>query len=163
MHRVKALARALVACLRFGIDQAHGRAVARLRLRRHVADRLMQQYGHARELARLRGLVQGNLTRGINARAELGNPLAVHEYPAALDVAVGLAARAQALFRHQLGNAHFFHGVPIAKLRLPSGFSYRLSCEVMTILEAGQIHKVLTGKFRFAPMVPAPPRAGTNG
>src|SRR4029079_18670983 len=54
-------------------------------------------------------------------RAELGHTLAVDEYPSALDVAVGLAPRAQALRRHQLGNADFLHAAMIAARWLSGG------------------------------------------
>ncbi|MNC85322.1 hypothetical protein D3C83_09130 [compost metagenome] len=109
MHRAECEGSAVAGKAGFGGDQRDRGEIALLGLRRDVAHRFVEQDGDARFLARLRLFRQRDLLVGEDARAELGDRHAVHQHPAALDVAVGLAAGAEALLGHELGDSYLFH------------------------------------------------------
>ncbi len=77
----------------------------------YVADRLVQQDGHALLLGVVRGCAQRYLLRGIDLAAQFADDLAVDLNPAFFDVTICFAARTQAELRHAFGQADFFHGI----------------------------------------------------
>src|SRR5690606_8944454 len=94
------------ALLRLRLDQRGGRLVAVLGLTGDEANRLVQDDGDARLLLCLGQRVQRDRGGRIDLGAEFGDAFAIDEDQAALDIAVGLAARAQAAFGHEFGDAH---------------------------------------------------------
>ena len=97
----------LVAVFRF--DQFHGRAITQLGQVGNVADGFVEQYGDTRLLFRLRLPRERDGLIGEYACTQLCHWNAIHHHPALLDIAVGLAARADALLGHQFGDTNFFH------------------------------------------------------
>src|SRR5688572_23616866 len=93
----------------FRFDQFHRRTIAEFRQVGNVAYRFVEQDSDTGLLLRLRLPCEGDFLIGKCARAQLSNCHTIDHHPALLDVAVGFAARAKALFGHQFGDADFFH------------------------------------------------------
>src|SRR4051812_38237914 len=87
-------------------DQRNGRTITLLWLAGNIADRFVQQDGHARNV--LSAFIERNALRRINPRAQLVHAHAIDVYPSALDVFIGFPARTQSAFRHELGHSNFF-------------------------------------------------------
>jgi len=108
LRRVELFGRRVVGPAVLGLDEGDRRRIAILGLAADIADRLVDQDGHAL------GLLGGGLAldrdalAGQHLAAQLRDDLAVHPHPAAGDPFIGFAARAQAQFGHTFGEAERF-------------------------------------------------------
>ena len=86
-------------------DQHDSRLMAILGLAGNITDRLVQQDRRQPCLLGLCRCRQSDLGIRCGARTKLRHLLAIDEHQPALDVGIGLAARTEAAFGHQLRNA----------------------------------------------------------
>ena len=91
----------------FGCEKLYGGAVAFFGLAADVADGFVEEDGYAPRLGFVRFAGEVDAVGGAYFLAEHGS-LAVHAYPAAFDIGVGFAPRAEAEFGHAFGKAEGF-------------------------------------------------------
>lgn len=106
MHGVKGQPRAALLPQGLGTNQGHGGFVTRFGLTGDIAHRFIQQQGDALLLLPVGEWIEANRAIGINFGAQFADALPVYPHPAALDIGIGFAARAQSTFGHQFGETY---------------------------------------------------------